>query len=77
MMGGWMTGAGMGNIGWLGMIVCWGLVAFGIVALVNWARRGESRHEEHGESSLEILRRRYARGEMDKAEFEEKKRDLV
>lgn len=77
MMGGWMYGGGMGGAGWLVMVVFWGLVIFGIVALVSWARRGENRRAEHGESSLEILKRRYARGEIDKSEFEEKKRDLV
>jgi putative membrane protein len=76
MMGGWMTGGGMGGAGWLGMILFWGLVIFGIVALVNWTRRGEKESVEHEESPLEILKQRYAHGEIDRTEFQEKKRDL-
>ena len=37
-----------------------------------------SEHEQaHTESALEILKKRYARGEISKEEFEEKKKDLV
>ncbi|MBI4331533.1 MAG: SHOCT domain-containing protein [Chloroflexi bacterium] len=38
----------------------------------------ESEHaHSHSESALEILRKRYARGEIGKEEFEVKKKDLV
>lgn len=33
--------------------------------------------EPAGESALDVLKKRYARGEISKEEFEEKKRDLV
>jgi putative membrane protein len=83
MMGpGWgMMGPGMmGGFGWgwlpLLMIVFWGLVIWGIVAAV----RGASNRRDYGmstqESALEVLKRRYAQGEIKKREYEEKRRDL-
>jgi putative membrane protein len=56
----------------------WILVIVGIVLLVIWVGQkavgAGSRTEESG---LEILKKRYARGEISKAEYEEKKRDLA
>jgi putative membrane protein len=72
---------GYGAMSWLGficMILFWGLVVLAIVALVRWLTRGETgRRAATEESALEILKRRYAKGEIDQAEFEEKKRHLT
>jgi putative membrane protein len=72
---GWGFG-GFGVIMLIIMIVFWGLIIWGIVALIRWLSRsgryGYTRHE----TALEILKRRYASGEITKAEFDEKKRDL-
>jgi putative membrane protein len=68
-----MWGAG-GLVMMLMMLVFWGLVIAGLVLGVRWLAgqgRGEGRDE-----ALEILRQRYARGEIDKQEFETRKRDL-
>jgi putative membrane protein len=66
---GWMIG------GWIFMIVFWGLVIVGIVVLIRLfsdrCRPGDARHAE---SPSEILRRRYAAGEITKEQFEEMKR---
>ncbi len=74
-----MSGWGFGAFGMLFMLVFWVLIIAGIVFLVKWlvdqARPGGSA-PPRGESALDILKKRYARGEIDKDEFEAKKRDL-
>ena len=60
------------------MWIFWILIIVGLVFLIKWIvqsnKLGESRI---GDSSLEILKRRYARSEIDKEEFEQKKKDLL
>ncbi|MCZ6551988.1 MAG: SHOCT domain-containing protein [candidate division NC10 bacterium] len=57
------------------MIVFWGLVIVALVLGIRWLiTQGK---EPRADSSLEILKRRYARGEIDKEEFEAMKRDLM
>jgi putative membrane protein len=78
MMGNGMIGGGMGVWMFLGTIF-WILVIVGIVLLVVWGVQkggggGVGRAEE---SAMEILKKRYVRGEISKQEYEEKKRDLL
>ncbi|HTM07700.1 MAG TPA: SHOCT domain-containing protein [Verrucomicrobiae bacterium] len=56
------------------MLVFWVLVIVGLVAGIRWLT-GQSKGLR-SDSALEILRQRYARGEINKEEFETKKRDL-
>lgn len=81
--GGWgMMGPGMmGGYGswWMAilMVAVPVLVIWAIVELVRgtvWS--GDHDYRGHSESALEVLRRRYARGDIGKQEFEEKRRDL-
>ena len=78
-----MMGPGMmGGFGWgwfmpVLMILFWGLVVWGIVALVRGASSGNTASSGQAESAVEVLKKRYARGEINKEEFEEKKKDLV
>jgi putative membrane protein len=56
------------------MLVFWGLIIVGLVLGIRWlVSQGR---ESRSDSALDILRQRYARGEIDKEEFEAKKRDL-
>ena len=71
---GWGWGMGFGMIG---MVLFWGLIILGIVVLVK--RVGGSPASSGtpaAKSALDILNERYARGEIEKPEFEEKKRSL-
>ena len=77
-----MMGYGYG-MGWFGpilMIAFWIAVIVGIVFLIRWlvlSVRPGSHGTAAGESALEILKKRYARGEINKEEFEEKRKDLT
>ena len=68
-----MWGAG-GLVMMLMMLVFWGLVIAGLIVGLRWLI-GQGRSGGRDEA-LEILRQRYARGEIDKQEFEARKRDL-
>jgi len=77
MMGG---GYGMGWFGGIIMIAFWIAVIVGIVLLIRWlviSTRSAGQRTYQEDSALEILKRRYARGEIEKEEFEQKKRDLM
>jgi len=78
MMGSGMMG-GFGGFWFMPviMIVFWGLVIWGIVALARGVSRGDASSSTPSESPVEILKRRYARGEITKQEFEERKKDLI
>lgn len=73
---------GMGSFAWLGVIFAilwilwWVLVIAGVVVLIRWLLRW-LRGERWGKSALDILQERYAKGEIDQREFEEKKRGLI
>jgi len=88
MMGGWSNGAapdtmssmmgygfsGFAPFGFTFMILWWVLIIAGIVALVRWLSHTSGM--QGSKSALDILKERYARGEIDKKEFDERKKDL-
>jgi len=60
----------------IGMIIFWGLIIWGIVALVRSNRHGHHMMTSSSDSALEILKTRYAKGEISKEEYEEKKKTI-
>lgn len=86
MWGNWGYGAGLG-FGWIFIVIFWGLIIWGIIALIRHNGGGccgmgghdHNAHKKNGgeNTALEILKERYAKGEINKQEFEEKKKDLI
>jgi putative membrane protein len=76
MMGGW----GMGWFGGGFMILLWIIIIIALVFFIRWlvqSSKGSKGSAQSGSSAMEILKERYARGEINKEEFEEKKKDLI
>lgn len=77
MMYGMMGGGGWGGGGWvIGLLALFFgvLVIAGIILLVRYLWPPE--RGERADSALAILRERYARGEINQEEFEQRKKDL-
>jgi putative membrane protein len=74
MWNGW--GSGPGWIGWLAMtlsmVVFWG----GLILLVIWAARQFSPGSRRSSDAQAILEERFARGEIDREEFDRRKAAL-
>ena len=58
------------------MIVIWIIVIAGIVLLINWLIKQNQPPKTNEKSAMDILKERYAKGEIDQGEFEAKKKDL-
>ena len=70
-----MIGGGMGIV----MIIFWIVLIGALVLLVSGAINGIrafQKNDGETQTPLEILKQRYARGEIDRAEYEDKRRNL-
>ena len=80
-MGPWMMGNwGMGWFGMIFMMIFWILIIVGGIFLIKWliqtTSKGRSNFEE-GSKAVNILKERYAKGEITREEFEANKKDLL
>lgn len=69
--GGWWHGGSL-----LLMFIFWGAMILAIALLVRWLFGLGSGPGAAEKSAIQVLKERYARGEIGKDEFEQKKRDL-
>ena len=84
MMFGWpnmMGGFFGGGMGWIGMIlgfIFFILIIIGVIFLIVWLvrRTGSSVPEKTSTHSLEILKERYAKGELTKEQYDNMKKEL-
>ncbi|KAA3616815.1 MAG: SHOCT domain-containing protein [Calditrichaeota bacterium] len=67
----------MHDLNWFGggmMIFWWGFIIIGIIMGTKWIFSQST--DTHEDTSLEILKKRFARGEINKKEFLEKKNEI-
>jgi len=76
MPGGMMWGWGYGFFGWLMMLLFWALIIAGAVLVIRWLVDQTRSPALGSETALDVLKRRYAKGEITKEQFEAMKRDL-
>lgn len=77
MPGGMMWGWGYGFFGWLMMLLFWGLIIAGAVLVIRWLVDQTRSPALGSETALDVLKRRYAKGEITKEQFDAMKRDLA
>ena len=72
----WDGMTGHGWFGGIGMVLFWALILGVVVLLVRvLSGRGDDRSGDAGRSALDMLKVRYARGEIDRQQFEQMKQD--
>ncbi len=60
------------------MWIFWIFLLAGLILLIWWIIKQSQKSDfQSREDALDILKKRYAKGEIDKEEFEQKKRDIL
>jgi putative membrane protein len=57
-------------------VVFWGLIIWAVTTVISKSGGGQSSQGPHEESPLDIAKKRYARGEISKEEFERLREDF-
>jgi putative membrane protein len=74
-MGYGMMGGGWWIFGWIFMILFWAAIILLIIWLYKQIK-GEGARAPSGETALDILKKRYASGDITKEQFDEMKKEL-
>jgi len=61
---------------WFFSILFWVVIIAGVVFIVKWMMGRDKEISPFNESPLEILKKRYAKGEIDQKTFEQMKKDI-
>lgn len=67
----------MGPFMWVFMALLWVLVIVGVIYLIKWLTSRTRTDQSVQKSALDILKTRYARGEISESEFEAMKQKLA
>ncbi len=73
----WWGPGMMGGFGWMWVPMLFFMVVVGLIIWAVVAAVGRSSESKGGDSALDILRQRYARGEISREEYEAKRKDLT
>ena len=73
-----MNGMGWGGMwfAWIFWLVILGVIIWAIVTIVNKNNSRQQNYFPREDDALEILKKRYSRGEINREQFEQMKKDL-
>jgi putative membrane protein len=80
-----MHGSGMMNgmpvmspLMWIFVLLLWGFALFGVICAIRMLihRKKPQNERPEGSNALDILEKRYAKGELSREDFERMKKDL-